>query len=293
MLRLLNSFGTNGSIFDTWFNNHPNPTLWNTWKGIYSNPEKTLQGFLSTAKTALEKLADPDIAAVTARETLNFETIRERKTAIYIQIPENEIKYYSFFTTLFYTQLFNFLMTMPAKDEHDVFIIGEEWGNQAAIPGFPSVVTTTRKRRVAIMMVLQSLSQLDDVYGTNQAKTILGGGCLNHLYLAGLSHEMCRQLQDVLGKTTIEIKDPFSGATRQASRNLLNADEIRTMPSTSGLYIYNNQYPARLRMKPWYKHQGLKVKAALKAPALPVNDITELEYFPIPMPPGEEPEKTT
>ena len=281
VLCLLNSFGSNGSVFDQWINHHPDKSLWNTWQGIISNPEKTLQGFLSTAKTALEKVSDPDIAAVTARETLNFETIRQRKTAIFLQIPENEIRYYSFFTTLFYTQLFNFLMKMPHPSDEDVFIIGEEWGNQAAIPGFSSLITTTRKRRIAVMMVLQSLSQMDDIYGANRAKTILGGGCLNHLYLAGLSHDMCRQLQDLLGKTTIEIKDSH-GSSHNASRNLLNADEIRTMPSSSGLYIYNNQYPAWLTMKPWYKNEALKPKGALDPPPLPVNEVVEIEYFCIP-----------
>jgi type IV secretory pathway TraG/TraD family ATPase VirD4 len=52
--------------------------------------------------------------------------LREKKTALFIQVPEQKIPYYAFILNLIYTQLFNFC-TESLKVERPIYFLLDEF----------------------------------------------------------------------------------------------------------------------------------------------------------------------
>ncbi|MBN4056106.1 type IV secretory system conjugative DNA transfer family protein [Rhodothermus sp. AH-315-K08] len=287
---LLNSFGKDGKgiggfIFKSLAGDAA--TL-SEFKGFVENEPKVVLNFVATAKNALEAFANPKICALTATETLHFESLRDEKTAIFIHVPEHQIHHYSFFLNLLYTQIFAFCMRMPGPKEESIFFLLDEFGNMGRFPDFSQLMTTLRKRRCSVSVVLQDVSQLVKVYGHDDANTILDGACASRIFLPGLSHRTCRELEDILGKMTVRHTeeashpldtDPTKFREREVGRSLLTADEIRTMKDHQAIYLYRNKRPARLHLKPFHRNWRLRRQAGIPAPNLATRDIRPTEYI--------------
>ncbi|MBF0563274.1 MAG: type IV secretory system conjugative DNA transfer family protein, partial [Alphaproteobacteria bacterium] len=117
--------------------------------GFVRAAENTMQGFVSTAKTTLKGLLDPDLAELTARNSFSFSDFQERKTALFLIVPQNRISYYAFLMNLFYTNLFHYCLedTSITNRSLPVYFLLDEFGH-LTIPDFPSIITTTRARKI-------------------------------------------------------------------------------------------------------------------------------------------------
>lgn len=232
---------------------------------------------VATARVALEPFSDPEICALMSTDTVEFESLRKEKSALFISVPEHQIPFYRFFLVLLYTQLFSFAMIKPQPYEQSLFFLLEEFGH-GAVPGFSSLITSLRKRRVSISILLQSESQLEKTYGRDDANTILTGGIASRLYLPGQDMATCIALEKTLGKHGVTIEED-SGRRRDVSRSLLTADEIRTMDDDQALFIHSNRRPALIRTTPYFKNRRLRKRTQLPPPPLPTNDNGQVQYL--------------
>lgn len=274
---LLNSFGVDGRSLNDFIvrNTVGDRATYEEYKGLISNEEKILQGALSTAKTTLDKFSDPGLCALTATESLFFESLRTQKTAIFFVIPEHEVHYYGFFLSLLYSQIFSFCMTSNNPGDLPVYFLLDEFGNTGQIPGFSSLITTLRKRRCSVSIVLQDLEQLTNTYGKSDASTILNGGCSGKIFFPGLGLQTCEEVERILGRSTIQYletgnhrlgEDPGTARDVTTARSLLTSDEIRTMKDNTALFVYGNKRPVLLKLTPYYKNRRLVRCLAEKHP---------------------------
>ena len=240
------------------------------YKSFVSQEEKIISGILSTAKTALSKMSDPTLAKLTSKDSLNFSELRTNKTALFIIVPEHQINHYSFLLTLFYSQLFDFCMELPVCNRLylPIFFLLDEFGNLGELPHFSTLMTTLRKRKCSVSLVLQDTEQLHEVYGKSGASTILYGGCASKIYFPGISQQTCQELERILGKQTLLHKKqelsswnlPTSNdiqKSQEIGRPLMTADEIRTMKDNEALFIYGNKRPVKLNTLPWYRSKTM------------------------------------
>jgi type IV secretory pathway TraG/TraD family ATPase VirD4 len=79
---------------------------------------------------------------------------------------------------------------------------------------------------------------------------IVNGGCANKIFFPGLSPTTCKQIEQMLGKTVIEMD---GGKT---TKPLLAASEVRTM--SHEIFIQSRQAPIQIEMKPYYKIRALR-----------------------------------
>jgi type IV secretion system protein VirD4 len=56
------------------------------------------------------------------------------------------------------------MQKLPKKDELDVFCLLDEAGHIKVSSHFSSIITNIRKYRVSISLIVQSLSQLENLY---------------------------------------------------------------------------------------------------------------------------------
>lgn len=280
---LLDNFGSGGEPLDPLFLKCDDERLFTEWKSFVAQSEKVKQSMISTANTALEKFSDPDLCRLCsgAKASLDFGKLREEKTATFIVSREDKIPYYSFLYRLFYTEVFEKLMDMPKKADLPVFLFLDEFANVGKLPNFAAYATTIRKRRVAITIVLQELSQLEGLYGKNKADSILFGGMGNKVFYPGLGHETTKRISEMLGTTPAHYS--VDGKPNVKERPLMTAQEVRTMRDREALYIYSNQRPLKIRLLPFYKSRRMRKLTQIPAPEIQ-NGLSEVElhYLPIP-----------
>ncbi len=92
------------------------------------------------------------------------------------------------------------------------------------------------------------------------------------------SPQTAAALERILGRHGVTIEDE-SGRRRDLSKNLMNADEIRTMPDDQALFIHSNQRPALIRTKPYFKVRRFRKRTQIPPPPLPTIDDGPVQYL--------------
>ena len=203
---LLNSCGPNRSGLDAFISNTADAATFSAFKAFRASPERVAGSIIATARTALEAFADPALCEISSSDTLQLGTLRRRLTVVYMITPEAKADFYSFWTSLLLNALFSHVMQTPKDDDLPVHFLLDEIGNASRIPSFPAIVTSLRKRRCSLTLVLQDAEQLK-TYGTAGSSTIINGGCASKIYLPGLPLRTCEDVSKILGQQTVIEKD--------------------------------------------------------------------------------------
>ena len=113
----------------------------------------------------------------------------KHKTALFLTISDTD-RSMDRLTNLFYTQALHELCNSADQDYKDhrlavpVRVILDDFAANVYIPDFDKIISIIRSREVSVSIILQSLSQLESMYGGARAKTILNN-CDHCLYLGG------------------------------------------------------------------------------------------------------------
>lgn len=250
---LLNKFGSSGEALDEFIKRYSDAKTFNEYRGFVSGNEKTIQSFIATANIALSPIGINDnLEKLTYSHSFDFKDLRKEKSVVYIRVKEDEQEQYSFLLNLFYSQLFSQMMkNLPSQKDLPIYCILDEFGNMN-IPRFPSIITTIRKYKVSISIILQNISQLNEVYSQNKAKTILDGGIASKLILSGADLELATTLERMFGKRK-KLEETADGKYVYENIDVMSASEIRTMKDNEALFVYANKRPLKMDIKPYYK----------------------------------------
>ena len=198
VLNLLQQFGPDGTNLDGIIAANASENIYKQYRGFLSGNPRVTQSFVSVALNSLSMINNPDIATLTASDQLDFEELRQRKTALFLIVPSEKISFYGFLMNLLYTQLFNYLMRrIPTPSELPVYCLMDEFGH-TAVPRFDTIATTIRKFHVSLSIILQSASQLSAIYGKDTANTILSGGIASRLVYSGVDIETAKYIERMM-----------------------------------------------------------------------------------------------
>jgi type IV secretion system protein VirD4 len=226
--------------------------------------QKVKQSIIATVKTALYIYSEETLTAVCSESTFSFADLRNKRTVLYLSQEEHKMPYYKGFWNLFYRQLFEFLMTR--SNGNAVYCFMDEFANVGAIPNFETIITTNRKKRIHLSLILQSFEQLTSVY-SNKSKIIFEN-CNSKLFYGGLSYESSRIVSDMLGVKTesYSAKGIFkrNQPMNRISRNLMTPEEVRTqLKDDECLFIHGSYKPMKLKATAFYKNRTLKNRSKL------------------------------
>jgi len=255
---LLNHLGDSAGRLDAFMARHlgDDAQVQAEYRAFCAQDPKVSASILSSARAALELWADRDICALTAGDTLDVAALRRRRSALYLIVPEHQVRYFSPLLKLVYSACFaHCLQTGQQPEEHPVYFFLDEFGNLGYLPEFATIITTLRKRRCSVSLILQELSQLRAIYGPDVARTIFSGGCGNKLFFAGLDLETANYVEQALGQNTA-YDTTFGGIdahARTLAVPLLRAEEARRLPPEAAVLISGRQRPARLHLPPYFR----------------------------------------
>ncbi len=293
---LLNHFGVNGEGLNEFMGRYLDDLTFAEYKAFVAQDTKVIASILSSARAGLDLWCDQDVAELTASDSMDIEGLRKEPTVIFLIVPENKIRYFSIILNLFYTVCFEHCLAEWDEEGNEtgsenekklpVYFFLDEFGNLGKISDFASIITTLRKRRCCISIIMQELSQMEAVYGREGARSIFSGGCGNKLFFSGLDVENCGYLERALGQST-EYDTFYEGMSeyaRTVAKPLLRDNEIRMLDPGKGILISGREHPALLSIPPFYEVSDWKKKAG-KGP-VPLSSGASggagVEYLPMP-----------
>lgn len=235
------------------------PATFSEYRGFTIRNERAMTSILATADIALDALADPQLASLTARSSFAFANLRSRPTALYVKVRQQDMGYYAFLLNLFYTDLVNALLADLADAGRPVYLLLDEFGH-LTIPEFDTFAATARKYRVGFFLFLQSPAQLEKRYGRDGA-AIIRDSVQTEIFLKGLKSDHARELSERLGTYRLPYRQ--DGFIHHRSYPLMEPYEITRLADDEALLLHANKPPLKLKLHPYFRQKRLRQRAAL------------------------------
>ena len=240
------------------------------YKSIEIAPEKTYSSILSTLQSKLGKFDSKEIAEVTSTDTINFEDIGNKKTAVYV-ISSDTHTAYDFLLTIFFSQmiqqLYNYADDNGGKLKVPTYFILDEFANIGKVPDFDKKISTSRSRKISFSVILQNLDQLEAVYEKSY-ETIIGN-CDTHVFLGSNSYKTVEYFSKALGEKTIErdsisvnkdrqyFRTGISKSDQIMARALMTPDELRRMDNDLCIIFEKGIRPVKANKFYYFKHKKI------------------------------------
>ena len=250
--------------------------------------DKTYSSILASLQSALGKFDSQEIANLTSTNTINFEDIGRKKTALYV-ISSDTHSAYDFLLTIFFSQMIQHLYDFADKNggrlPMPTFFILDEFANIGQIPDFDKKISTSRSRGISFSVILQNLDQLKEIYEKSY-ETIIGN-CDTHVFLGSNSYATVEYFSKELGEKTIShdskttnrdshsLKTGTSDSKQIMARALMTPDELRRLPTDECIIFEKGIKPIKAKKHFWFKDK--KMSEDLNSRRLNHNEYESIE----------------
>jgi type IV secretion system protein VirD4 len=236
--------------------------------------ERIRSSITTTLETVLAPFEDPVVAASTAQGDLSPAALLRGSHTLYLCGPSHEQnRVQGLFASLVASIVAEAVAQVNRSGrplDPPLLLVLDEAANIAPLRDLDTLASTGAGLGVQLVTVVQDLAQLATRYGPDRSRTITN----NHrakLVLSGVSDLTTLDLLSGLAgeaafreeTVTHDLRD--GRRTRSAAttfRRLASTDELRRIPPGSGVLIYGHLPPARLRLRPWYRHAALRGRAS-------------------------------
>lgn len=179
------------------------------WNKFLQLPVGTAGCVLSTLSASVTALFTPELRKmISAGRTADFSQIAEEKTVVLVTVsPVNRALHA--FVNLFFRQaikdLFEFAERQPSGAlPIPVSFLFDDFSVGSRLPDFPEFISIFREKNMSASILIQSESQLQSVYGENDAITIMNN-CDTYLYTGGMDLKTCRNIGERMNIPASEV----------------------------------------------------------------------------------------
>lgn len=244
------------------------------YEGFKKGASRTMQSVLISVSSRLAPFAVPEVRAMTEVDEMDLEEMGERRVLLGAVIDDIDPAF-SFIATMLESQAMTVLsrkadLSPGRRLKVPVQLLLDEARNIGKIPNLDKLVAVARSRGISVVMGLQSLAQLEAVYGKDAMQTMLD--CADTVvYLGGGRSEATTDaVSGWAGQATIDTRSVSSGkgaaaqatvSHQRAGRALLGQDEVARLSAGEALIHITGEHtyvgPAYdLAAHPGYKDTG-------------------------------------
>ncbi len=209
-------------------------------KLLYSYIEAPRETKSSMRSVMMENLAifikNKGLESFVSKDTLDINSLDNEKKplAIYVIVPD-ETPVYDSLVTVLVSQLTSHFINLAEQKyagvlPHRLNIVLEELGNNSAIPNLDRLLSASRSRNIRIQYVLQSLSQLEDIYGKSKAETIVSNTDITMAFRVN-DWKTLQQLSEKCGMREVEMDGRIS------KENLITPSQLGAMGTGQALVM--------------------------------------------------------
>ncbi len=272
--------------------------------------DKIVAGLMADLGNRFQLFLDEDVRTTTACNTIDFTAMAERPIALFLSIPPRGAEMCKPLFACFMSHMWS-EWELRAEQESNgqlpvkVECYMDEFANLGRIFNFKEHLTTMRHTGVGLIIVLQSFSQIDDLYG-QATRNILLTNCGTHLLLPGAGLEETRYYSERIGDTTTHSTSQNtnggffnarnqSWTTSETRRRLCTAEELRTMKRNQMLVLGSSMPPIIVETKSYERDRTVRGRADLpfartgveSMPAIPLS-LSDLPTLPAVVDPADQ-----
>jgi type IV secretion system protein VirD4 len=204
---------------------------------------------------------------------------------VYLRWPERDLLALSPLIRLLWGTLIDSLIatydTVQGKKCQPVLLLIDEAG-RTAIPSLADHATTIVGRGISLWVAVQSLSQLDVVYGKERA-TVLRENMESHIYYRPNDQHTAEYLERCLGRKseyahsqTLRDGEETSEGRMEQGIPLLTAQEIKQMADEDIIAFHRQIPPFTAKRMDWRRFPLLRERQQIPPPALsPLPELAE------------------
>ena len=247
--------------------------------------EKTFGSKRDTLTAALGLWDDPNVCAATETSDFLLSEMRRKKMSVYLCASAGDLKVlrplYAAIFQLLYDQL---TKHEPAKSDHGVLVILDEFARLGAMPDLQAAFALTRSYKVRFLVVVQSLNQLKDakLYGVHGAEDI-SINCDTQIYFTPTRYGDAKELSEALGNNTVKSRSrsrsrgTVSTSESDQRKPLMSPQELMLYPEKEILLKTRGRRPFRLRKLRAWHDEPFRKRMTMAPPAI--------ASLPLPTPP--------
>lgn len=224
--------------------------------------ERTIGSIKVTLATNMKLFTDRNINRVGSYSTFNAKQFREKPTILYLTFPERKSIYLAPFVAPFFTQFIDKLLDNYTRDSLPVHFMMDEFANIGMINNMSVHAATVRSRKISLSICLQSITQLQQVYGKDNAQAILNN-LKTKMILPSLNDlDTLNYISNLIGNTEINTKnksvtkDNTTISYSTDTKKLMNIDEIRCLKDNTMLILMHNRQPVLDEQDVYYKNKN-------------------------------------
>lgn len=221
--------------------------------------DQSMASVMSTALSRLNAFLDSELEQILCFDTeIDAEKFCSEKSAIFIIMPE-EAPTTFFMISLIIQQLYREILAVADEEggklKNRCIFFCDEFGTLPKIQDAEMIFSASRSRRLQIVPIIQSFSQLDKNYGKegeeiivdNTQLTIFGGFAPNSPSAEVLSKAL--GTRTVLTGSVNKGKNDPSESLQMTERPLMSADELKAMPKGQFVVMKTGAHPMKERLK--------------------------------------------
>ncbi|SEO82652.1 type IV secretion system protein VirD4 [Luteibacter sp. UNC138MFCol5.1] len=215
---------------------------------LLSQAAETFASILGTFKEPLNAWINPVLDAATSADDFLLTDVRKKKMTIYIGIQPNKLAESRLIVNLFFSQLIN-LNTKERPEnnpalKHQCLLLMDEFTSIGKVEIIASAVAYMAGYNIRLLPIIQSMAQLDAVYGKDVSRTVITNHALQIVY-APREQQDANDYSDMLGYTTVRRenitkskKGDVSKSHSEEKRALMLPQELKAMGPDKEVFLY-------------------------------------------------------
>ena len=237
---------------------------------VLSAAEATMSSYMSITFDKLNMFNDRGLCGLTSATDIVASQFAERPTALFMKIPDEKDTRHGL-AAVFVLCMYKALIKVASAREdlslpRNVYFILDEFGNMPKIEKFDKMITVGRSRKIWFNMVVQSYSQLNNVYG-EQVADIVKSNCAMKMFIGSNDLGTCKEFSELCGNMTVRTNSTSTGlGSKEGDINVSTQTQVRPLIYPSELQKLNNKvstgnaiivtfgnYPLKTKYTPSYK----------------------------------------
>ena len=212
-----------------------------------NSPTETRGGILSTFRQKIRIFSSREnLSEMLSYSDFNMRDIGKQPTAVFMIIHDEKTTYHAL-ATIFIKQCYETLISvaqecggkLPVRTN---FIL-DEFANMPALKDVTTMVTAARSRLIRFTFIIQNFSQLNDVYGKEDAETIRSN-CGNLIYILTTELSALEEISKLCGETKVEKgKDD-----KRDSKPLVTVSDLQKMKINEVIVLRNRMNPFKTQL---------------------------------------------
>jgi len=165
----------------------------------------------------------------------------EQGKDVYINIPEHLLRQWKNFQTLIVNQFLSYFEQRPEYGADPILFLLDEFPRLGKVSAILDGLATLRSKKITICLIIQSLAQLDTIYGTNERK-VISDTCAYKAILSATDAETQEYFSKLVGtydktetsygtrhKPYTGFPDGTSTDTRKNEKRIIKPEEFATL----------------------------------------------------------------